>query len=46
MSLYKRYYDFTAGILSFSNVLYYVSFCFVILFLAVRVIDKRRWSEG
>ena len=46
MSLYKRYYDFTAGILSFANVLYYVSFCFVILFLAVRVIDKRRWSEG
>ena len=46
MSLYKRYYDFTAGILSFANVLYYVSVCFVILFLAVRVIDKRRWSEG
>ena len=46
MSLYKRYYDFSAGILSFANVLYYVSFCFVILFLAVRVIDKRRWSEG
>ena len=46
MSLYRRYYDFTAGILSFANVLYYVSFCFVILFLAVRVIDKRRWSEG
>ena len=46
MSLYKRYYDFTAGILSFANVLYYVSFCFVILFLAVRVIDNRRWSEG
>lgn len=46
MSLYKRYYDFTAGILSFANVLYYISFCFVILFLAVRVIDKRRWSEG
>lgn len=46
LSLYTRYYDFTAGILSFANVLYYISFCFVILFLAVRVIDKRRWSEG
>ena len=45
-SLYKRYYQFTAGILSIANVVYYVSFCGVILFLAVRVIDKRRWSEG
>ena len=23
-----------------------ISFCGVMLFLAVRVIDKRRWSEG
>ena len=46
MSLYTRFYQFCAGILSFANVLYYISFCFIILFLAVRVIDKRRWSEG
>jgi len=46
MSLYKRYNDFSAGILSLANVIYYVSFCGVMLFLAVRVIDKRRWSEG
>lgn len=46
MSLYARYSEFSAGILSLANVLYYVSFCGVILFLAVRVIDKRRWSEG
>ncbi len=45
-SLYRRYYQFTAGILSIANVVYYVSFCGIILFLAVRVIDKRRWSEG
>ncbi len=45
-SLYTRYNEFAAGVLSFANILYYVSFCGVILFLAVRVIDKRRWSEG
>ena len=45
-SLYSRYYDFAAGILSLANVFYYISFCGVMLFLAVRVIDKRRWSEG
>ena len=46
MSLYTRYNEFMAGVLSFANIFYYVSFCGVILFLAVRVIDKRRWSEG
>lgn len=46
LSLYTRFNEFSAGILSFANIFYYVSFCGVILFLAVRVIDKRRWSEG
>ena len=46
LSLYKRYNDFSGGILSIANVIYYISFCGVMLFLAVRVIDKRRWSEG
>jgi len=46
VSMYTRYYDFVAGIISFANVFYFVSLCGVILFLAVRVIDKRRWSEG
>lgn len=46
VSLYTRYDEFMAGVLSFANIFYYISFCGVILFLAVRVIDKRRWSEG
>ena len=46
MSMYSRYAEFAAGIISIANVFYYVSLCGVILFLAVRVIDKRRWSEG
>lgn len=46
LSLYERYYAFTAGMISVADIVYYLSFCGIILFLAVRVIDKRRWSEG
>ena len=46
LSLQRRLYDFMAGSLSVANVFYYLSFCGIFLFLAVRVIDKRRWSEG
>ncbi len=45
-SLYSRYNQFAAGRLSFANILYYVSFSGLMLFLAVRVMDRRRWSEG
>ena len=45
-SLYSRYYTFPAGIISLANVIYFLTFIAVMLFLAVRVIDKRRWSEG
>ncbi len=46
LSLQSRFYDFMAGKLSIANIVYYLSFCAIFLFLAVRVIDKRRWSEG
>lgn len=46
LSLYSRYYSFTTGIISLADVIYYLSFIGVLLFLTVRVIDKRRWSEG
>lgn len=45
-SLYQRYYTFTAGVISLANVIYYLTFIAIMLFFAVRVIDKRRWSEG
>ncbi len=45
-SLYQRYYTFTAGVVSLANVVYYLTFIGLMLFFAVRVIDKRRWSEG
>lgn len=46
LSIYERVYVFMNGILSLSAVVYMVSFCAVFIFLAVRVIEKRRWSEA
>ncbi len=43
-SLFKRYNDFQNGILSISNIIYYISFIFLILFFTVRSIEKRRYS--
>jgi len=45
-SILSRYDDFNRGILGLSPVVYYLSFTAVFLFLTVRVIEKRRWSQG
>jgi len=46
LSLYQRFSPFARGQMSFSNVLFYCLFIFVMLFLTVRVLDARRWKEG
>lgn len=46
LSIYERVYVFMNGMLSLSAVVYMISFCAVFLFLTVRVIEKRRWSEA
>jgi ABC-2 type transport system permease protein len=46
ISLQSRYYAFSSGIISVADLIYYASFCGILLFLTVRVIDKRRWSES
>ena len=45
-SLQSRYADFTSGQLSLASIVYYLSFIAVFLFLTIRVIEKRRWSQG
>jgi len=45
-SILTRYDDFNRGILGLSPVVYYLSFTAVFLFLTIRVIEKRRWSQG
>ena len=46
VSLYRRFEPFARGQLSFSNVLYDMIFIGIMLFLSVRVLDARRWSEA
>lgn len=43
-SLFARYSEFQSGVLNIENIVYYLSFIFVFLFLTVSVIDKRRFS--
>ncbi|MHB8065302.1 MAG: ABC transporter permease [Ruminiclostridium sp.] len=45
-SLYSRTEDLYAGILSLKSIVYYLSFSAIFVFLAIRIIEKRRWSKG
>ncbi len=44
LSILKHFDDFQKGIMDLSHIIFYLSFIFVFLFLAVRTIDSRRWS--
>ena len=44
LSVYSRYGNFLYGIFDFAAIVYYISICFVFLFLTVRVYEKRRWA--
>lgn len=44
-SLMSRYNELQTGILSLENVIYYLSFIFVFLFLTIQVIKRRQYSD-
>jgi len=46
VSVLKRFSSFMMGVLSPSPIIYYLSFSALFVFLTIRVIEKRRWSEG
>lgn len=46
ISLYQRFAPFVRGQLSLSNVLYNLLFMGIMLFMSVRTLDARRWSEA
>jgi len=46
IDIFSRFNNFTYGIISLADVVYMLSFTGVFAFLTVRVIEKRRWSEG
>ena len=45
-SLLARYQNFNIGVLDISSIIYYLSFITVFIFLTIRIIEKRRWSQG
>ena len=45
-SLYDRYTGFGLNIMGISPIFYFLSVTALFLFLTVRSIDKRRWSEA
>lgn len=44
-SFYRRYSEFTYGLLSLSGVVFYLSITLGFLFLSVRVLERRRWAS-
>lgn len=44
ISLNQRYTDFTIGVISYDNVIFFLSMQALFLFLTVRVLDRKRWS--
>ena len=45
-SLYSRFGTFANGMFSLASALYYLSVIAVFVFLTIRVVERRRWSEG
>ena len=43
-SVSQRYATFTKGLMQYDDIVFFVSFTALFLFLAVRVLDKRRWN--
>lgn len=46
LSIFQRFTYFQNGLISLAAVVYMISFCGVFIFLSVRMIERRRWSEA
>jgi ABC-2 type transport system permease protein len=44
LSFYTHYLQFTAGILSLTSIVFFISVVFVFNFLTVRALERRRWN--
>ncbi len=44
LSVFYKYREFTFGIFSFKNILFFLSLIVIFNFLTMRVIERRRWS--
>ena len=45
ISLYRRFEPFASGRVSFASAVFYILFIITMLFLSIRVLDARRWSN-
>jgi ABC-2 type transport system permease protein len=46
LSVFRHYDDFTRGIIDTSNMIFYLSFIFLGVFLTVRSVDSMRWRRA
>jgi len=46
LSVFKHYDDFTRGVITTSNLIFYVSFIFIGIFLTIRSLDSMRWRHA
>ncbi len=46
LSVYTRFVPFTTGVLSLTPTVYFISFSAIFVFLAIRSVERRRWSQG
>jgi len=44
LSISSRYSNFTSGVIAYDDIIYFVSMQALILFLTVRVLDRKRWG--
>ncbi len=44
LAVFDRFNDFSAGLLNITNIVFYLSFIFVFLFLTVKVIERKRYA--
>ena len=43
ISLFSRFSSFSFGVLRLADVVFYVSFCILFIFITINILEKRRW---
>jgi ABC-2 type transport system permease protein len=46
LSVFRHYDDFSRGVMDTSNLIFYLSFIFLGVFLTVRSVDSMRWRRA
>ncbi|HOK42728.1 MAG TPA: ABC transporter permease [Thermoclostridium caenicola] len=46
LAFMEKYYEFSAGIIDITSIIFMLSFAVVFVFLTVRILERKRWSQG